>query len=131
MQGLSRAKLRTLLGVSDSLTSLNFGRYKNFDEQTEKQAAWLYDGPAFRALGASDFSSAQVQRLQASVRILSGLYGILRPCDLVRPYRLDMGKRLSVGSCKDLYGYWRPRIAPSLVDELKGSKGGVVALRER
>jgi uncharacterized protein len=119
---MSKGQLKALLGVSDSLASLNFSRYKNFDKQADKQAMWLYSGPAFKALSPQGFGPKQIAFAQAHLRILSGLYGLLRPCDGVRPYRLDMGKKLKVHPHSDLYSFWKGPIAQTILADTKASK---------
>jgi cytoplasmic iron level regulating protein YaaA (DUF328/UPF0246 family) len=118
LQRLSLVQLKALLGVSDSLAKVNLDRYKQFDAQAQKQAAFAFDGPAFRGLAASRFTSADLDFAQDHLRILSGVYGVLRPCDLVRPYRLDMGKKLRVGDSEGLYKFWGTRISEALGKEL-------------
>jgi len=102
LQGLTKSKLKSLLGVSDGLATLNYNRYKGFKAQPSKPAMWMYTGAVFQAMKPHGFDEAQEEYAQKHVRILSGLYGLLRPKDVIQPYRIDMGKKLSVGSCKNL-----------------------------
>jgi len=85
---------------------LNYYRFQTFEEQEEHPAAYLFDGPAFRSLNIDDFSEDELSRLQESLCILSGCYGILRPLDGIKQYRLEMGSRLNVDGCKNLYEFW-------------------------
>ncbi|GAB5359434.1 hypothetical protein AAMO2058_000543700 [Amorphochlora amoebiformis] len=118
LQKLSKPKLKSLLGVSDSLATLNHKRYSAFDDQPAKPCMWMYKGPAFQALSPQGFSEEAVEYAQGHVRILSGLYGLLRPCDEIKPYRIDMGKKLAIGDCKNLYEFWKPRIASVVSKDL-------------
>ena len=103
---LSKAQLKALLGTSDSITKLNFDRYQGFAKQQTKQAILSFDGPAFKGLSAANFDKKQQAFAQEHLRVLCGLYGILRPFDAIRPYRLDMGKKLVTAEANNLYGYW-------------------------
>ena len=123
---LSKTQLKNLLSVSDNIAALNHERYQGFSAQPAKQCALAYDGPAYRGLTASSFDDKSQERAQESIRILSGLYGILRPFDQIQPYRLDMGKKLRTGKdCADLYGYWGSDIAEKVLADL-GESGGTI-----
>ena len=111
LQKMSLAQLKSLLGVSDNLAKLNHGRYKQFEKQEQKQAMFSFAGPAFKCLGAPTLSAEDVEFAQSHLRILSGVYGILRPCDLIRPYRLDMGKKLKIGEDVGMYKYWGTKLS--------------------
>ena len=131
LQQHSLAQLKALLGVSDNLAKLNHGRYKNFHKQDEKQAMFTFDGPAFKGLAPLTMSEDDVEFAQAHLRILSGVYGILRPCDMIRPYRLDMGKKLKIGDTVGMYKFWGTRLSEQINKEmpegdkpLKKSKAG-------
>eukprot|EP00466_Bigelowiella_natans_P020295 jgi/Bigna1/90988/estExt_fgenesh1_pg.C_850032 len=119
LRSLTKPKLQSLLGINDNLGKLNYQRYKDWDDLPPKQAMWMYSGPAFKALGPEKFTADNVDYAQSHVRILSGLYGLLKPCDLIKPYRIDMGKKLQVNGCKDLYAHWRPHIRGFLRKELQ------------
>jgi cytoplasmic iron level regulating protein YaaA (DUF328/UPF0246 family) len=106
-QELKKAELKSLMKLSDNLAELNYQRYQNFNEQPQYQAGWLFDGPSFQKLNINDFSKTELDRLDSSLCILSGLYGFLRPSDPMQPYRLEMGTRLSIdGDAKNLYEFW-------------------------
>jgi cytoplasmic iron level regulating protein YaaA (DUF328/UPF0246 family) len=124
LQKHSTAQLKALLGVSDKLAQLNHERYREFDKQPAKQAMFAFSGPAFQTLAPLTFSDADVAYAQQHVRILSGVYGVLRPCDLIRPYRLDMGKKLKVGDSIGMYSFWGPRISEQLNFELPSVASG-------
>ncbi len=102
---------RALLGLSPALGAVADARAAAWAGACAAPAAWTFDGPAFRALGAASLSAPQVQRLQASLFIIDPLYGALRALDAVAPYRLEMVSRLAVGGAPDLYAFWGDRLA--------------------
>ena len=108
---MTKPKLKSLLSVSDAIASLNYDRVANFDEQSSKQCGLAYDGPAYKGLAAPTWARGEGAFAQEHLRILSGLYGVLRPFDCIRPYRLDMGTKLATADHADLYGYWGTGIA--------------------
>lgn len=123
LQKLGAADLKKLMGLSDALAKLNVDRYKNFSKQAPKQAALAFDGPAYRGLSADDFSAPQQKCAQQTVRILCGLYGVLRPYDEIKPYRLEMGVKLATSKGKSLYDFWGDSITNFLDKELKEGAG--------
>ena len=94
---LSQAELGKLMSLSASLASLNHARYADFTAQPTRIAAAAFEGPAYKGLDAASLESEQLSYLQGSLRILCGLYGVLRPLDEIRPYRLEMGTRYAHG----------------------------------
>lgn len=115
---LSVTKLKSLLGVSDNLARQNHDRFKQWGSQEKKQCVLTYDGPAYRSLSATQLKTADLEFAQSHLRILSGLYGVLRPLDLIQPYRLEMGSKLENSSGKNLYIYWKDRIRAWLAKDL-------------
>eukprot|EP01134_Creolimax_fragrantissima_P004956 CFRG4956T1 len=113
---LSKSKLKSLLGVSETLTDLNFGRYQNWVDAESKPASLAFNGPAFQGLGANKLAPEDLYWAQERLRILSGLYGMLRPLDEIKPYRLDMSKALSPGG---MHKFWKSRIALKLNEALE------------
>eukprot|EP00736_Rhodelphis_marinus_P009111 Rmarinus@m.18399 len=126
IQKLGKPKLKKLLDVSDALVALNFDRYRHFEEQKSKQAALAYDGPAYKSLSFASLSADDMKFAQDHLRILTGLYGCLRPLDEIHPYRLDMSKKLSNPRGDDLYAFWGDKIAKFLCEELKSHKSKVL-----
>lgn len=115
---LSPADLRRLMDISDALADLNHARFQAFGTpvagDSAKQAALAFDGDTYTGLDAPSLSQEDLLWAQDHLRILSGLYGVLRPLDLIEPYRLEMGTKLSNPRGKDLYAFWQGRIAPML-----------------
>ena len=90
-----------------------------FSLQNARQALFAYDGDVYEGLDAYSLSEMQIDKLQGSLRILSGLYGVLKPLDLIAPYRLEMGIKLPVGKVANLYAFWKEKITQALNDELQ------------
>jgi hypothetical protein len=119
---LTRADLKRLMDISDKLALLNYERFQAFDPEGEDgvQAAMAFDGDVYDGLHARSLDKAGLAFAQKRLRILSGLYGLLRPLDVIQPYRLEMGTRLKTrrGAC--LYDFWGPRIAKALDEAAEG-----------
>ena len=117
-QALTPAKIGSLMKISDKLAGLNADRYANwqtpFDINNAKQALLAFNGDVYTGLDASSFSQDDFDYAQRHLRILSGLYGVLRPLDLMQAYRLEMGTNLDVGESKNLYQFWDERISNKL-----------------
>lgn len=115
---LSVAELQKLMKLSDNLAKLNADRFANFADastpENAKQAAFIFAGDTYTGLEAASLSSEEMDWAQDHLRILSGLYGALRPRDLIQPYRLEMGSRLKTKRGKNLYEFWGDTIAKSL-----------------
>ncbi len=120
---LKPADLSALMDISDALANLNWQRNKSwktpFTSQNARPAVFAFAGDVYVGMEAYTLGVGQWDELQEKVRILSGLYGLLRPLDLIQPYRLEMGTRLAVGESKDLYHYWRSKLTAALNKELK------------
>ncbi|MGY6533059.1 peroxide stress protein YaaA [Glycocaulis sp.] len=113
---LTRTQLRQLMDISDDLAALNADRFKAFDPASEagKPAALAFNGEVYRGLDAKNLSDADLEWAQDHLRILSGLYGALRPLDAIQPYRLEMGTRLKTKKGATLYDFWGDDIAGEL-----------------
>lgn len=115
---LSPAKISSLMKISDKLAGLNADRYAAwhipFDRHNAKQALLAFNGDVYTGLDASSFSQEDFDYAQQHLRILSGLYGVLRPLDLMQAYRLEMGTKLDTGKDKNLYQFWDKRISNKL-----------------
>lgn len=112
----SKPKLKAIMPVSDSLIALNHSRYKAFFAQPEKQALFAYNGDVYTGLEAQTLDEAALDFAQDHLRILSGLYGLLRPLDQIRPHRLEMGTRWAPRRNK-LVDYWQDDIAPQITSD--------------
>ena len=119
-------QLSQLMHISDKLAALNVARNSEwrakFDETNAKQAILAFDGDVYAGFDATSLSARELNHAQKVVRTLSGLYGILRPLDLMRPYRLEMGTQLANKKGKDLYAFWGDALARHLNDELDAHK---------
>jgi cytoplasmic iron level regulating protein YaaA (DUF328/UPF0246 family) len=120
---LTRADLKRLMGISDKLALLNHERFQAFDPDSEDgvQAAMAFDGDVYDGLQARTLDKAGLAFAQKRLRILSGLYGLLRPLDVIQPYRLEMGTRLKTRRGASLYDFWGPRIAEALDEAADGA----------
>jgi len=108
---LTAQDLRRLMGVSSAIAQKDLERYRNWETLSCKAACLLMDGPAFRGFNGHSFSQAQRNVAQAKIRILSGLYGVLKPFDAIKPYRLEMGSRLKTSRWSNLYEFWGDDLA--------------------
>jgi cytoplasmic iron level regulating protein YaaA (DUF328/UPF0246 family) len=113
---LTRQDLRSLMSISEKLAELNFQRFKAFDPACEDglQAAMAFDGDVYAGLQARTLDRSGLDWAQQHVRILSGLYGVLRPLDALQPYRLEMGTRLKTKRGATLYDFWGDRLSKVL-----------------
>lgn len=115
---LSRAQLASTMHLSDKLTELNFQRFRDFstpfDLSNAKQAALVFNGDTYVGLEAPSLSEKDMDYAQDHLRILSGLYGLLRPLDLIQPYRLEMGAKFSAPGGTDLYGFWDGQLTEAI-----------------
>lgn len=122
----SKNKLKALMSISDNLAEENVKRYKSFEEtfteENSKEAIFAFKGDVYRGFDAETLSKPQIKYAQKHVRILSGLYGVLKPLDLMQPYRLEMGTKLSTRKGKNLYEFWDSKITNTLNEELENHK---------
>lgn len=127
---LSPADIANLMDLSDQLALLNFNRYAEwsqpFTPDNAKQAVLAFDGDVYDGLSAKTLSADDLDFAQQHVRILSGLYGILRPLDLMQPYRLEMGTKFANRAGKDLYAYWGETLLDAINAELDAMSRPVV-----
>ena len=130
MRERSPADLAELMHVSDAIAELNSRRFSEwqppFTRDNAKQAVLAFRGDVYTGLQADDWSAGDFDWAQKHLRILSGLYGVLRPLDLIQAYRLEMGTRVANPRGKDLYAFWRERVTASLTEELDGRRSPVV-----
>ncbi|RMB61375.1 peroxide stress protein YaaA [Tessaracoccus antarcticus] len=131
MRGKSVVDIERLMDISEDLSSLNASRYAAYeDEHTRKNsrpAVLAFNGDVYQGMQAKAFDARDFTEAQKTVRILSGLYGVLRPLDLIQPHRLEMGTKLRTERGKDLYHWWGSRVTDLLKADLEESPGtGVV-----
>ncbi|MEM8918866.1 MAG: YaaA family protein [Pseudomonadota bacterium] len=117
LSNLTRKKLKSIMPVSDNLIELNRGRYSAFFDQPERPAIFAYNGDVYTGFEASSLNDDGLWFAQEHVRILSGLYGLLRPLDPIRPHRLEMGTKWAP-RYKKLTDFWKDQIAKALADDL-------------
>ena len=118
------------MNVSDKIASLNVARYQNygtpFNLDNAKQAALAFKGDVYLGLEAESFDEADFEFAQNHLRILSGLYGLLKPLDLMQPYRLEMGTPLKRGRKKNLYEFWDTKITQLINEDLANTAGETI-----
>ena len=119
----SSSDLMKLMSISDKLAELNWQRntaWKTpFTKENARPAVFAFSGDVYIGLNVKTLPLDKLQLLQERLRILSGLYGILKPLDLMQPYRLEMGTAISIGDSKNLYDFWKKKLTDSLNKELK------------
>jgi cytoplasmic iron level regulating protein YaaA (DUF328/UPF0246 family) len=123
---LGAKKLAALMRISDTLAQRNAQRFRGFVEAEERPALFAFAGDVYTGFEVKSLDEEAVLFAQDHLRILSGLYGLLRPLDAIRPYRLEMGTRWAPGRKKDLYAFWQDRIAAELVAALEESGSAVL-----
>jgi len=125
LRSLSASQLGKLMSISEKLSELNHERYQNFEpdftKHNSRQALLAFTGDVYQGLTLSEWNEEDFTLAQKSIRILSGLYGILRPLDLMQPYRLEMGTKLTTLRGKTLYDFWGTQITEQLNKDLKTS----------
>ena len=123
LKTLSKKNLSELMKISDDLSALNYDRNQSwatpFTTENAKQAIYAFTGAVFQGIDVNSIEEEKIPLLQNNLRILSGLYGLLKPLDLIQPYRLEMGTRLKVGTKENLYKFWDDTVANALNEELE------------
>ena len=124
LKELNLIEVKSLMKVSDSLANLNFKRIEEFDksQNLHKPAAFLFSGDTFNGLSIRSFDGNLINKAQKTLRILSGLYGILKPLDLIQPYRLEMGTKINFKLGCSLPEYWANEVTESLNEDIKKTK---------
>ena len=124
LSNMSKKKIADLMHVSENLADLNYNRYKNWNFDTnegKKQAIYAFTGDVYRGLDVDQFDKADIEYAQNHLRILSGIYGLLKPMDLMQPYRLEMGTKWQITKKnKNLYAFWGDKITEQLNQSLHG-----------
>jgi hypothetical protein len=126
----SKPELEKLMKISSKLADLNYSRFREWvwphPEEVSKQALLAFDGDVYDGMDTSTFSYKNLEFAQKSIRILSGLYGVLRPLDRIMAYRLEMGSPLSVAGKKNLYQFWGEKIARLIESDMKANNQSVL-----
>ena len=119
----SPKELSKLMKISENLSELNWQRNQNwklpFTSENSRPAVYAFNGDVYIGLDAYNLPKDKIEQLQSSLRILSGLYGVLKPLDLMQAYRLEMGTKFPVGKAKNLHSYWKPLVTEKLNSELE------------
>jgi len=123
--------IASLMGLSDKLASLNFDRYQSWKaaktiSSNAKPSMLVFKGDVYQGLEADKFNAKQIKFAQKHLRILSGLYGILRPMDVIKPYRLEMGTKLKTEKGKNLYEFWGNSVQDNVVGDLTSQKSDLL-----
>jgi cytoplasmic iron level regulating protein YaaA (DUF328/UPF0246 family) len=123
----TQGEIGQLMSISGELAGLNAERFRDFslpfEPGRERPAVLAFAGDVYTGMEARTFGERDFTEAQKSIRILSGLYGVLRPLDLMAPYRLEMGTKLSTDAGDTLYAYWRERVTALLAEDLAESPG--------
>ncbi|MFY0686211.1 MAG: peroxide stress protein YaaA [Cyclobacteriaceae bacterium] len=130
MRKKSPEEVSDLMGISENLAELNVSRYRNYKSRhtpkNSKPAMYAFNGDVYQGLQASSFDESKIEFAQGHLRILSGLYGLLRPLDLMQPYRLEMGTKLAFDDYQTLYDYWDNAILKLLLKDLKKQGDNII-----
>jgi cytoplasmic iron level regulating protein YaaA (DUF328/UPF0246 family) len=131
LKKLSSKKIGKLMSISPQLSDLNYGRFQEwsipFTNENSKAAMYVFTGDAYRGMDSRSFSETDIVEANRSLRILSGLYGLLKPSDIIQPYRLEMGTSFAVTpTTKGLYQFWGDKIVDQLNKELAEDDGILV-----
>lgn len=130
LKGFSVEQIGSLMKISEKLATLNHQRFQDFhlpfDLKNSKQALLAFKGDVYDGIDVDNYTDDDFQFAQKSMRILSGLYGILRPLDLIQPYRLEMGTKLTTDRGSNLYSFWGDRVTNILNREMERSGNGTI-----
>ena len=127
LKEMTVSEISKLMGLSENLSRLNFERYQDFNLEGSKQqpssnAIFLFQGDVYQSLDAQSLSEKAIDFSQSHLNILSGLYGLIKPLDLIQPYRLEMGTRLENSQGKNLYDFWQETLTKNINDKLSTHK---------
>lgn len=130
LRGKSPADLTALMKISDSLAELNVERYADFEDEPTRRnsrpAVFAFNGDVYQGMRPSSFTARDLTEAQKTLRMLSGLYGVLRPLDLIQPHRLEMGTRLATERGNTLYDWWGTQVTDLLAEDVEASPGADV-----
>ena len=116
--------IKKLMGLSDNLAQLNYERYQQWDLNSDQvnAALYMFQGDVYQGLNAEYFTANEIDFAQENLRILSGLYGLLKPLDVIFPYRLEMGTKMKTKNGNNLYDFWGNKLSQELISEMKGTE---------
>ena len=129
LKNFSSDQLKSLMGVSSSIANLNKQRFNDWSypfNGSSKPAVFMFDGAVYNELDVQSLNEQDILYMQDNLRILSGLYGILKPLDSILPYRLEMGTKLSNSKGKNLYEFWGNKVQENILKELKANKSNLI-----
>jgi len=130
LRKLTKADISQLMAISENLSALNYARYTNFSTSptpdNARPAIYAFKGDVYDGLAVSNFNDEDIRYAQAHLRIISGLYGLLRPLDLIQPYRLEMATKLVNYRGKNLYEYWEDIITIKLNELLQSANNSTL-----
>ena len=120
----SVSEIKKLMNLSDNLSHLNFDRFQNWNLKSDKvcPSIYMFQGDVYKGLKATSFNNDQLDFAQQNLRIISGLYGLLKPLDLIYPYRLEMGTKMITNKGKNLYEFWGNKLRDFLTDEISNDE---------
>ncbi|QDZ23223.1 peroxide stress protein YaaA [Chloropicon primus] len=118
MKTKTKSELKTMMKLSDKLADLNYQRYRDFENLERRPAAICFDGQAYQGLRAYELPKERLLWLHDNLRVLSGLYGVIRPLDEIKPYRLEMGTKVATDNGRDLYQFWGDDITDTILEDL-------------
>jgi len=120
----SVSEIKKLMNLSDNLSHLNFDRFQNWNLKSDKvcPSIYMFEGDVYKGLKATSFNNDQLDFAQQNLRIISGLYGLLKPLDLIYPYRLEMGTKMITNKGKNLYEFWGNKLRDFLTDEISNDE---------
>jgi|TARA_B110000444_G_scaffold249385_1_gene274428 cytoplasmic iron level regulating protein YaaA (DUF328/UPF0246 family) len=124
-------EISNLMNISEKLALLNSDRYKSWkgsrkESPSSKQAIFVFKGDVYQGLNIEEFKKKDLDYCQNHLRLLSGLYGVLRPLDIIEPYRLEMGTKLKISNTKNLYEFWSDDIANQILKDLELIKSNTI-----
>lgn len=124
-------EISNLMNISEKLALLNSDRYKSWkgsrkESLSSKQAIFVFKGDVYQGLNIEEFKKKDLDYCQNHLRLLSGLYGVLRPLDIIEPYRLEMGTKLKISNTKNLYEFWSDDIANQILKDLELIKSNTI-----
>jgi len=124
LKNYKKNDIKKLMGLSNNLAQLNYERYQKWDLNSNQvnPAIYMFQGDVYQGLKAKTFAANEIDFAQEHLRILSGLYGLLKPLDLIFPYRLEMGTKIKTKKGKSLYDFWGDKIRKILISEMKSTE---------